>query len=138
MKNDTYYRAKIEILNYIIAFCTPTYYGETSPYARVNPEHSFRNSFTNDEDLKIGSLVKLQSAPFSKYYLGWLMEVKTRENGFTEYLIKSIEDGSICNWSNVGICMFSPETTEKFHNWTWSDNQYDLYDKWLRVFKRKD
>lgn len=132
-KPETYNRAKIEILNYIVCFSTYTSYDSGINSFPLSRDCTFMG---NGEPEK-GDLIKLSCAGFSKYYLSWLIEIRER-NGWREYLLKSIEDGSLCWWSNVGIHYYSREGIEKFPNWKWNDAQFEFADKWQRACKRRD
>jgi hypothetical protein len=81
----------------------------------------------------------LQSAPTSKFYLGWLKEIRPSDNRFsTEYLLESIEDGDLCWWSNVGIFNLPLTLTDTFPNWKWTDKQWQFDDKWFNAcYKRR-
>lgn len=133
-KGETYNRSRYAILSYILNFATKQYYGEDYRQ-QVRREDGFHGDAFSNEIIKTGSLCVLQSAPDSRWYMGWLME--TREGGIgTEYLLKSIEDGSLCWWSNVGI-KYYPKADE-FPSWKWSDKQYDFKDKWFRATRKNN
>lgn len=139
-KQKTYHRSRLEILNYLIGFCMNKYF-KSGMSILADSEHSFQQS-TEGDDWKqlppIGSLVRIQCAPTTKYYLGWLMEIKDDDSRFSmQYLIKSIEDGSLCWWTNISIDFFSYETTAKFPIWKWDDDQYSFRDKWHRALNQK-
>ncbi len=128
MKKFNKQRAKIEILNYIVNQCTNIFSADGMQINLKHPEHGFRTAILHPEKVKIGSLVRLSTAPITKYYLGWLLEKK---NG--TYLIESIEDGSLCNWSNVGVYFLNPKMVELHPEWKWNDKQFEIYDKWFRA-----
>lgn len=124
-------RARLEILNYIIAFCTQEHFESGERYGIFDLGHSFKSGILTDINIQIGSLVKLKSAPFSKWYLSWLIEIK--DNGYErEYLLKSIDDNSLCWWSNVSIAALPLETSDKFPSWKWNDEQFEFNDRWVR------
>ena len=83
----------------------------------------------------VGDLVSLCAAPYSKWYLSWVLEVKT-ESEWTKYLLESIEDGTTSWWSNVGVNVYKKEHVG--HSWRWTDRQFDFMDKWFRVGKKND
>jgi len=135
MKDFNKYRAKIEILNYIVNQCTNIYSDDGMRINLNHPEHGFRSAILDMTKPPIGGLVKLSTAPYTKYYLGWLLEKK--ENG--EYLIESIEDGGLCSWSNVGLYYLNPEMVEKHPEWRWNDKQFKIKDQWLNAcYKTRD
>ena len=136
-KPDTFNRARIEILNYILNFSTAKYFGEKKigfDNSLHNVQSAWRGGFS-DAKAPIGSLCMLSSAPFTKYYLSWLIEYKEEGYGGS-WLMKSIEDHSLCWWTNVSVYFFPPETTQRFPLWKWSDRQFDFYERWKRAQKR--
>lgn len=138
MKNkiETRNQARIEILNYIMQFCIVKCFGPNS-FSFGQEETSFHGSHFDKKDPPIGSLCILQSAPTSIYYLGWLREIKPHQSSFcTQFLIESIEDGSRCWWSNVGIWHLPLETTNKFADWQWTDKQFEFQKRWYTCFRR--
>jgi hypothetical protein len=136
---DTYGRARIEMLNYLLNFSTAKYFGpKTEGYEWTfnSVECSWRGG-VSDEQAPIGSLCMLSSAPFTKFYLCWLIDFKDEGYGGS-YLMQSVEDHSLCWWSNVGVYFFPPEKSKHFPQWKWSDRQFEFYDRWLRAAKRVD
>lgn len=131
MEKATKTRARIEILNWIICFSTSNRYGDHASHVG-GIENSFEGGMF--DKAPIGSLVKLGSAPFSKWYLSWVID--TRNNG-NEYLLESIEDGSLCWWGNVSVNPYNPETVKKFPQWRWTDAQFAFSDRWQRACKRR-
>ncbi len=136
MKPETFNRSRIEILNYIICFSTCTMYGKGA-FSFQDEKHAFISSLLSYSQIfPIGSLIKLSSAPFSKFYLSWLVEIKDGNNRFDQrFLLKSIEDGSLCWWSNVSISAYSEETLKNFPQWRWNDEQWAFKDRWFRACK---
>jgi hypothetical protein len=92
----------------------------------------------SDGAARVGDLVSLSCAPTTKWYLSWVVEIKGEDGRFTEYLLESIEDGSLCWWSNVGINIYCRETVADNPAWKWTDKQYDLNARWHRVCKKHD
>lgn len=139
-KTPTRNRARLEILNYILCFSTNRIYTEKKEgyeNALVSVETAFFGSHFKKMDIPIGSLVLLTSAGFSKYYLSWLRDYK--EEGFGgSWLLESIEDGSLCWWSNVMIYGYPKSQSDKFPQWQWDDDQWAFWDKWNRACKRRD
>lgn len=128
-------RAKIEILNYIISVCTNTFTRDSKLMVN-NPkiEHGFISTLLDRGNMPVGTLVKLTCVREStEYYLGWLREIK--DGGV--YLIESIENGKLCNWSNVGI-EYMPIESIQYH-WKWNDHQFKIKDQWMRAcYKSRD
>lgn len=128
-------KARLEILNYIICFSTYKSYQSGMNSFPLGKEQTFIGNL--GEVPPVGSLCRLTSAPFSKYYLAWMVDYR-KTNGWDEYLLESIEDGSLCWWSNVGIDYYHPETVKNFPQWRWTDKQFEFHDKWKRACKRRD
>jgi hypothetical protein len=133
-------RARIEILNFISMFSITTH-GTYDGACPMPPQKDscFHGSYGGNQNPPIGSLCILKAAPFTKYYLSWLKEIKQNENRFAErFLLESIEDGSLCWWSNVAIFHLPLETSDAYPKWRWTDDQFDFNDKWFRAVKKRD
>jgi len=116
---ETYFKAKISILSSL--FSNPK-----------NNSENWRYCFTDKP--VVGDLVALGSAPSSKWYISWLIEVNPNK-GWPKYLLKSIEDGALCWWENVGFHAYVSEKISP--DWKWSDRQFKFYDRWRRVAYKK-
>lgn len=135
---DTRNRARIEIMNALVNFCLPKCFGPNS-FSIHNKEWAFYGSHFDEQNPPINSLCMLNSAPFTKFYLGWLKEIKAGGNRYdTQYLIESIEDGQLCWWRNISIWHLPLETSNQFSNWKWTDAQFAFNDRWNKALKRKD
>src|SRR5688572_12046835 len=138
MKNETWYRSRIEILNFLVNFCVPKCFGDNS-FSSNNKDCAFYGSHFEKQSPPINSLCMLNSAPFTKFYLGWLLEIKEDESRYgTQFLLKSIEDGSLCWWCNVSIWYLPLETSNKYPDWKWTDAQFAISDKWAKACKKRD
>lgn len=115
-------KAKLSILSELLSF----------------PE--IRNTDWNrQEKVDIGDLVSLSSAPESKWYLSWVKEIDRKDNYFLDkYLLESIEDGSLCWWSNAGINVYNRERVSCRPEWKWNDNQFDFNNRWRKSCYRHD
>ena len=111
-------RAYIEIISYVTAFATQTVYF-SGKYGCFGP------AFLGSEDVKVGDLVRLQGGPPTKWFLSWVIEIKP--NG--EYLLESIMDNSLCNWTNIALMPFDREKI--LDSWRWDDKQFALRDKFF-------
>lgn len=89
-------------------------------------------------DAKIGDLIRLESAPQSVWRLSWLREIRAERGGDLGYLCESIQDGTLCWWSNVGVSYFHRPTLARMPEWRWSDEQYAFNEKWMKACKRHD
>ena len=95
-------------------------------------DHSYR-------EVRVGDLVALSSAPVSKFYLGWLVETRENQPGWPEFLLQSIDDGSQCWWSNVGVTYMNRETVKAHPEWRWDDQQHAFNDRWIKAcYKKRD
>jgi hypothetical protein len=117
-----YTKSKIEILSSLLSFPTIN---------QKNWESDFQSKPIE------GDLVSMSSAPASKWYLSWVIEIK-KESTNNEYLLKSIEDGSLCWWSNVGFNIYNREIVNERSTWKWSDQQFDFNTRWEKACKRND
>lgn len=92
----------------------------------ILPKNEERNG------IPIDTLVRLTFVRnTSEYYLGWLREV----TGDGSFLIESIDNGNLCNWSNVSLA-YMPIRSIK-DQWRWDDRQFNIKDKWFRAcYKR--
>lgn len=79
-----------------------------------------------------GDLVILSSAPATKWTIGWLRAIDSN-NGYTRYLIESLEDGEACWWSNVGLSLMPRDQIRE--RYRWSDKQFAFNARWMRLFK---
>lgn len=126
-------RARLEILNYIMNFSTMVYYGDDS--YRRSKECAFRSHILSTGP-EVGSLCVLTSAPNTKWYLSWLKEIQPAS--FPTYVMESIEDGQLCNWTNVGFLSMPLELTDKFPQWKWVDEQFEFRERVNKAFRRAD
>jgi hypothetical protein len=131
-KYNSFNTARLEILNYVVQFCTQTSYPSGERYAIFDIKNSFVGGYFNASEIVSGQLCRLQSAPHTKWYLSWLMETRIIGGNETEYLLKSIEDGSLCWWSNVAINALPLEASNGYKSWKWSDAQFEFNDKWFK------
>ncbi len=119
---ETYDRARLNVLNEVLSFPT------------------IRNKdWQEDSKPNPGSLVALSSGPATKWYLSWVVEVELREGGWHRYLLRSLEDGSLCWWENIGIYRYNPGRVRERPDWLWSDKQFAFKDRWYKVcYKQHD
>lgn len=76
-----------------------------------------------------GDLIRPESViQPNKWYIAWFHEML--DENWNRCLLESIEDGEICEWSNIGIGVFDREMTAKHPEWRWNDAQWDLWDRW--------
>lgn len=151
-KQNSYTRAFRVIINYIISSATTNaFYGDDDGKAKKYPGYVafYPDGYLEDSPdrrAKVGDLVRLGSVirP-NEWYLSWYMgETKhyyKNEDGTIEdenryestYLLKSIETGNLCNWSNVSLAYFDRKTLEDFPSWKWNDRQFEFNDKWMHI-----
>lgn len=129
-KPDTYERARHLILSDILQFyitrqwpndnnrCTPA----TRGFIPAGPGLSHLP--------QVGDLVIVQYAPATKWNLGWLREMSNAPGGIV-YTVESLEDQSLCNWSNVGIAIMPHEHIRT--RYRWSDRQFEFQKRLAKV-----
>jgi len=122
----TFERAKIDILSSLLAFPT------------IN-QKDWETCYIDNAPI-VGDLVSLCSAPPSKWYLSWVMEIEVADSSFcTRYLLKSIDDGSLCWWSNVAFNIYSRKKVLENQTWKWNDKQFAFKKRWMKVcYKQND
>lgn len=121
-KTDTRNRARLSILSELMSFPT------------INQKDWISNNLGRD-DIQIGDLVSLCSAPDSKWYVSWLRELD-ENNGWPRYLLESIDDGELCWWENVSLNVYSRKRVSERPTWKWDDKQFAFYGRWRKVCGR--
>jgi hypothetical protein len=127
-------RAHQEILHYVLSFCISKIYGADEAGKEWPRTHGGTSGFVSegkDTPVQIGDLVLLSSVGASKWQIGWLVETREINAGWPEYLVESLEDGSLCWWSNVGIAFLQRSCVQP--EWRWSDRQFAFKSRWWRV-----
>lgn len=147
-KEQSYKRAYREIINAIVNYSTThVYIDETGKKQRHPGMYGFFSEGYRDEaDLraKPGDLVKLGSVRgATEWYLSWYIKeirhwyknsdgsIDTERGYESEHIVKSIETGELCRWSNVGI--YYCDRDEIRENWRWNDRQFEFSDRWFRL-----
>ena len=127
-------RSRLLILNHIAQFSLARRYGD-QVYGGLSDM-----AFHGDGVPSPGDLVSLSSAPPSKWYLSWLVSKQWPEgHACEEYTLESIEDGELCNWSNVGLTHYNRSQVDQHPEWRWTDAQHEFNDRWRRsCFKDRD
>jgi hypothetical protein len=120
-------RSRLLILSHIAQFSLGGEIGG-QPYCGLK-DMRFREA----QHPPIGSLVAPHSSPPSKWYLSWVHEVKVNEHGYFIYTLESIEDGELCDWSNVSLWAYDRSQTYQHPEWRWTDKQHEFYDRWRKV-----
>lgn len=116
-------RARLLMLNELMSFPSIRGTDWTSQFCEVKA--------------RIGDLVSLSSAPVSKWYLSWLIEIEVSKYD-TRYLLQSIEDGELCWWGNVGLSFYDRKKLAESPRWLWDDKQFQFSDRWFKVCKKHD
>lgn len=131
-------RARLLILSHIAQFSLQRRIGGQI-YGGLK-DMAFQDSGMGAQDAVPGDLVALQSAAPSKWYLGWLISRERPEGWHDEqYTIESIEDGELCNWSNVSLIYYDRSQVSGHPEWRWTDRQHQFNDRWKRVcYKDRD
>ena len=126
---DTYNRAKIEILSYITSFFLVRNYGDGNVGGLSDCYFK-----PNYHPIK-GDIVALSSARPTEWHLSWYIENK----GGDRHLLKSIETGKLCTWTNVGFNVMNRQIVDKHPEWRWTDRQFKFQDRWTRAcYKKRD
>jgi len=118
-------------MHFLLEFCMTKYWPDV-PTVKYSPGlHGFSPCITTQTP-QVGDLVIVTSTrSWSKWNIGWLHEII---NSATEsYCVRSLEDGSLCNWTNVGIEFMERKVVEEHKSWRWSDKQFAFNDRWLKV-----
>lgn len=131
MKTKLLYRSKLLILSYICQFSLSRTFGDGKTYGGL-----LNSAFQEDRNPPVGSLVALTSAPASKWYISWVVDRERYSGGDYEYLLESIEDGSLCRWSNVSLWRMNQETVDLNDWWRWTDQQHRFNDMWMRCYRK--
>lgn len=131
-------RARLLILNHIMQFSLQRRIGD-QVYGGLR-DMAFHGDDLGGTKAEPGDLVALQSAGPSKWYLGWLISREWPEGWAGEqYVIESIEDGQLCNWTNVGLIHYDRSQTKTHPEWRWTDQQFQFKDRWWNVcYKDRD
>lgn len=124
--------ARLRILNFItnhsLVKSSENFVGGIEPV--FNAKYLFKSLslFDHKEEYPIGCIVTPDFViQDHKWYLGWLLEVKEINGSSPEYLIESVEDGSICRFSNCGLS-YMPYSKD-VDNWRWEDTQFIFENK---------
>ena len=124
-------RAKIRILSHIAQFSFQRYI-EDHPL-NGSRDMSFQTSGFGTK-AEPGDLVSLSSAPASKWYLSWYVE-RNRPEGYCDdvHVLESIEDGELCNWTNVSMDHYDRSQVAAHPEWRWTDRQFEFNARWRKV-----
>lgn len=87
---------------------------------------------TVNDEVRVGDLVAMSSAPASKWYLSWVLEIKPDLYG-GNFLLESIDDGSLCWWTNIGLSWYDREKVRDNPHWRWTDKQFAFQARWWKV-----
>jgi hypothetical protein len=129
-------RARTLIMSDILSFYITRNWEPDAEYGKNSPS---LNGFTpagydSTRDAVVGDLVILESAMPSKWQIGWLREIEDGNRYSRRYLIESLEDGSLCWWTNVGLSFMPPRQVRERYKWT--DRQFDFQKRWNRVVNK--
>lgn len=132
--DDTRSRAKQQILHHVLTFCLTRRFGGGSHTPGIT---AFVSDDIVNSGARPGDLVVLQSAPSSKWTIGWLRGTERDPADGSRHLIESLDDGELCWWSNVGIVYLDREVVATHPEWRWTDPQWALADRWKETVGRK-
>ena len=87
--------------------------------------------------VQVGDLIVLGSAPITKWYLSWLIDIKVGASMFeNQYLCESIETGELMWWHNICISFIERELVADQPQWRWTDRQFAFNDRWEKVCRK--
>lgn len=135
-KEETYNRSRMMINELIVNLCAKQYCSDGSAMPDFSDDkRGFIGSYLCGEvnEPPIGSLCRLISAPSTKFYLSWYCGKKDGE-----FYLQSIEDRSVCRWSNVGLQYLPLKLTEGYHQFNYSDRQFHFQDRWEKIVKEQN
>jgi hypothetical protein len=134
-------RARLAILNYIVASCKSMKYGDMPTCGGFDKNYfTPYHGFSGDIVPQTGDLVTPTVAPHSEWYLSWYVEYISKGDHFEDiHVLESIETGRLCNWSNIGLDILCREVVKNHPEWRWTDKQYEFKDRWFRAcYKKRD
>lgn len=123
-----HHRARVAILSHI---CSHSLQQEIQGRPYPPPRGS---RFDLEAKPVVGDLVSLSGmiGP-SSFYLAWVEEVG--EAGQT-HLLRSVDDGDVAEWANIGFTVFDREQVAANPHWRWTDEQYEFNDRWAAVSRQ--
>lgn len=131
-KPDTFHKARQRIMSDILQFYITHQWPDDNNRCSPAINGFIPLTYNATRRPQAGDLVILTDVMPSKWNIGWLRQVE--QEPCRRYLIESLEDQSLCWWSNVGISVMPPENVrERFR---WSDKQYDFQSRLAKVFRR--
>lgn len=142
-KTETKQRARLEIMHYLLEFCMTKHWPNATT-GKYSPgiEGFVPAGYASTGPAKVGDLVIVTSIlAGSKWQIGWLVDIDPGQTGrhFPRWLVESLEDGSLCWWTNVGLEFFPREKLRENPHWRWTDRQFAFRDRWNRVcYKERD
>ncbi len=128
-------RSRIAILSYVLQFTTSSDWEPESEYGKKTAGivGFVRCGFAGAGSPKEGDLVLLSAVRTTKWVIGWLRGIRTGHGDY-EYLVESLEDGTLCWWNNVGISYLNRRDVRDA--WQWTDRQWKFNDRWSKVVYR--
>lgn len=135
-KKETYNRSRMMINEFIVNLCAKQYCSDGSIMPDFGDDkRGFMGSYLCGEGYEppIGSLCRLMAAPSTKFYLSWY---RGKKDG--EFYLQSIEDHTVCRWSNVGLQYLPLQLTEGKPQFNYSDRQFKFQDRWEKIVKEQN
>ncbi len=132
MNNNDWNRSRAHrlIMNRIMMFSIGVDCGGSPPHINCHAPFTTEDSHNQAQ---AGDLCTLMAAPYSEWYLSWLIEVKPGYYDKT-YVMQSTETGKICEWSNIGVRYLRRDEIQ--NNWRWTDRQFAFNDRWMKVCRK--
>ena len=122
-----YDRARLAILNQLCAFSL-----QQEISGRGYPTNR-GHRFDLESKPVIGDLVALSGGRMNTaFYLSWVEQIGGE--GVEGHLLRSVDDGSLRDWTNVGFMVLDRGWVAENPHWRWSDEQFALNDRWAGIF----
>ncbi len=124
-KQDTYERARLTIYHRLFSCAIGKRYGDG---------HYVAFEGLTTEEPKPGDLVRIESAPVSKWTISWFVD--WIDKSWNACLLKSVEDHQIGRWTNIGISVYNRDVIAGAPEFQWNDAQFKLWDWWRSPGKK--
>ena len=122
-------RSRMLIMNHIAQFSLGRLHSSGVPWPPMRDM-----AFAPSDSPPNGALVALQAAPPSKWYLSWVVDQSwPAGHAGPSWGLSSIEDGEVCNWSNVSFLVYDPAQVSSHPEWRWTDEQHEFNVRWTKM-----
>lgn len=127
--------ARLEILNYMFKFCLSRRYNGESKNVGGHDNDYFVPYFSCGMLPQKGDLVALSSvSTTTEWYLSWYLDFMPGCDCFSNvHVLESIDNGNLCNWSNVSFYVMNRDIVDKNPQWKWTDKQFEFKKRWFKT-----